>query len=168
MPRVEVHWSLLPLVALIAAVGAVTHEVATVATDTNLGAVGWHALAFTGAYLCTVVAHELGHGLAMLALGMGWDRVRFAFKSSVDTNGERTPRRQVVLSAAGPVLEAAAGAVLVMVGAPWSPVQAAGVLAVGNAVLGLIVPWPASTDGAKLWRNVAALGRRREPHIDRA
>ena len=105
--------------------------------------------------LATILFHEMGHLLANAILGrkhhclnLGW---RFFVLASTCSN-----RQQVIVSAAGPLLELAAGYLLWTVGgnglaALCTPLGMAGALACLNGIVQLLPLGPRYGDGRKLW-----------------
>lgn len=105
--------------------------------------------------LATILFHETGHLVANVILGrkhhclnLGWRL--FVLSSTCST------RQQIIVSAAGPLMELAAGYLLWRVGgndiaAICKPIGMAGALACLNAIIQFLPLGPRSGDGRKLW-----------------
>lgn len=100
------------------------------------------AVLFALTYLALVLLHEVGHGVAALALGLQWHTLRLGLVPSVRVS-RRSNGEQLVISLAGPSLHiAAAAAVIIATGFTIGPGGAslAAWIALLDGVFNLVVP----------------------------
>lgn len=147
---------LLAQLGLFAAVSSVAMAVARTMAGGPLLLPTWADSLLGGALLlATMLFHETGHLLANAILGrqhhclnLGW---RFFVLASTCSH-----RQQIIVSAAGPLLELAAGYLLWTIGgndiaAICTPLGMAGALACLNGIAQLLPLGPRYGDGRKLW-----------------
>lgn len=147
---------LLAQLGLFTAVSSVAMTVARTLAGGPLLLPTWADSLLCGALLlATILFHETGHLLANTTLGrqhhclnLGW---RFFVLASTCSN-----RQQIIVSAAGPLLELAAGYLIWKIGgndiaAICTPLGMAGALACINGIVQLLPLGPRYGDGRKLW-----------------
>jgi hypothetical protein len=109
------------------------------------------------AVLCTAV-HELGHVVGARLAGTPAKSLVLGSHGRIYTETPATPGGQLFLKGSGPLAALAYGGLLLITAtAVTTPVGAAGVWAVGNAVANLLPLPPANSDGLSSWRVVRAL-----------
>jgi Zn-dependent protease len=162
--EIRIHPSWIVIVALVAVL--VEREVRVVAPDSDV-VVGWIIGAVTaGAFLLSVLAHELGHGVVARRRGLDVGPITLYFfggSASFQLESDR-PRDEAAIALAGPIVSLAIGVILIalafladLVNAPLFEAAALVglVLAVLNLILGgvnLIPAYP--LDGGRLVRAV--------------
>jgi hypothetical protein len=166
-PRVVVRPAAAVLACLLAAAGLVAYGIHFAAAE--LGAVTRSPLdpavfvaLFALGYLALALMHELGHACMYLALGMRWERLMIGQTLSVRSPTPRTFRAQLLISAAGPALQAAAGLVLLSItSSVWTLVGLLGALALADCLLNFLIPLGKNTDAYKVYRCFWAIIRGR-------
>lgn len=120
-------------------------------TAAELGAVrlsqldpGWFVTLFAGGYFALQLIHELGHVLAFRACGLRWTSIGIAgSRLSVGATGKRTSAAQLLISPAGPLLQATAGGALLLPQDHWSLAWMLGAVGSLEGMVNLLVPYGA-------------------------
>lgn len=104
-------------------------------------------------YLVSVLAHEVGHGLAYRLCGLSWSHLELSLTPRVCTSDIPRYGQQVFISIAGPLAGAvpAMGVVLLGMLSGGSVLVLIGVLPLAEALLNLLVPLSRRSDAAKLY-----------------
>lgn len=123
----------------------------------------WFAVETTALTVASLLVHETAHGLTGRALGERWTGLeinRAGFTTHLEHDTPRTPRHQLWISLNGPLAGIAfcllCAALPLTQHAYWiNPLLLA---AASGTVLNLtnLLPWPTSSDGAKIRASVTA------------
>ena len=114
-------------------------------------------------YLVSVLAHEIGHGLAYRLCGLAWSHLELSLTPRVRTSDIPRYGQQVFISIAGPLAGAvpAVGVVLLGLLSGEGTLVLIGVLPLAEALLNLFVPVPFHNDAAKLYMSLYQVMRGR-------
>lgn len=123
---------------------------------TSVHLVSSQVFLFAVIYTLGVMLHEIGHAAVYLACGLGWRRTLIGVSASVFPRRRPTRAQQVIISAAGPIAQAAAGAVVVAIATADTLVLIAGLFILTEGVLNLLLPISRNSDAAKLYRSIHA------------
>lgn len=129
---------------------------------TMTGALG--TAAFASTVIVAIVLHETGHALVGRLVGHRLLWVTVGATPSVRLDGEPVGARRVAISAAGPIIEAAFGAAIVLAATAgdrtWiEPCALGGWFAAATGSLGLLVPLTPNSDARKVWRGIGQILR---------
>lgn len=125
----------------------------------------WFVVLFAGGYFALQLIHELGHVLAFRTCGLRWTSFAIAgSRLSVGATGNRTWAAQLLISPAGPLLQAAAGgALLLLAHDQWSHAWMLGAVGCLEGTVNLLVPLGRNSDAVKaywsLWAVMCGRGR---------
>lgn len=116
---------------------------------------------FAGGYF----ALQLGHVFAFRTCGLRWTSFAIAgSRLSVGATGNRTWAAQLLISPAGPMLQAAAGGALLLAHDHWSHAWMLGAVGCLEGTVNLLLPLGRNSDAVKAYRSLWAVirGRARE------
>lgn len=104
-------------------------------------------------YLVSVLAHEVGHGLAYKLCGLSWSHLELSLTPRVRTSDIPRYGQQVFISIAGPLAGAvpAMGMVLLGLLSGEGTLVLIGAVPLAEALVNLLVPVPFHSDAAKLY-----------------
>lgn len=149
-PRFRVQPGIVGITALLAVLGWVLYGAEVSAGAWDHGAASYVAI-FTVALMGLIAVHEAGHVVAGMALGQRLVSVRIGAKFGVTMLGDNTPRSMALIAAAGPAIGTVASvAVLAATPMPFSPLWAAGFVALIENVANVVLFFMAGSDGSKI------------------
>lgn len=120
----------------------------------------WFVVLFAGGYFGLQFVHEFGHLLAFRACGLRWTKLRIeGSRLSVGATGNRMWTAQLLISPSGPLLQAAAGDVLLLTHDLWSLPGMLGAAGCLEGAVNLLIPVGRNSDAAKLYPSLWAVMR---------
>ena len=152
----ELRMTHLLVLALIFGAGLSAMSMAAVITDAPLDNenIASQAALFCLLYQISILVHELGHGLAGRAVGLGWTKLALGWRVYVHIRPQATYAQQVVISFTGPFLHALCGVLMILLGQGSLTVLISGVVITLEGVLNLLLPVHRNTDATKLYRSI--------------
>ena len=152
----ELRMTHLLILALIFGAGFTVMTMSAVITDEPLGSerIAGQAALFCLLYQIALLVHEIGHGLAGRAVGLGWTKLALGWRVYVHIRPQATYAQQVVVSFTGPFLHALCGMLMVLLGQGSLTVLISGAIITLEGVLNLLLPLHRNTDAAKLYRSI--------------
>lgn len=122
----------------------------------------WFVVLFAGGYFALQFIHELGHVLAFRTCGLRWTSFAIAgSRLSVGATGNRTWAAQLLISPAGPMIQAAAGGALLLAHDHWSHAWMLGAVGCLEGMANLLLPLGRNSDAVKTYRSLWAVIRGR-------
>lgn len=124
-----------------------------------------HILLWASIYFAGAIIHELGHALTYMACGLGWKRLTLSHAISVVPQRRPNRAQQVIISAMGPLAQAAAGCLVIALSQNTPIILIAGIFIVIEGLLNLLMPLGHNSDAVKLYTNLWACIRGRGDEI---
>lgn len=126
----------------------------------DLGQTTWgmtpYIVVFTASLLVLISVHEAGHVIAARMFGHQLINIKISSKFGVTMLGDHTRKSMFVSATAGPVIGSIASVAVLALAPAWSPLWAAGVVALMQDVGNVVLFFLPGSDGSKI---VAALRR---------
>ncbi len=144
--RVDVQPGLLVTSGLLLFVGALLRG----ATEVTAWGIVSYTVVFTAVLMALIAVHELGHAVVGMLCGHRWTGIKLGMGFAVTLFGEHTRKTTFFTASAGPVFGALASSAVIFAAEPWSPMWAAGWVALADNVANVALFFVPAADGAKI------------------